>query len=219
MLRTDYLGVFESKYQRLRLEQASGYNAPELYQDSLQKVCSALDAHKIASGVALELGCGAGDLSLLLAEKGYRAYGIDISPTAISWAEEKRQAQNLDVDFRVGSVLDLPHADGFFDAVVDALCLHCIIGDDRAVLLSQVHRVLKPTGLFVVMTKCGEPKGEDYPFDPVTRCKIENGIATRYWGLPEQLVEEIQSGGFDISEWQVHSHYAQPLFFARAVKP
>ncbi len=174
---------------------------------------------ELESGTLLELGCGAGDLSLLLSEKGFQAYGIDISPTAIAWAEEKGEEQNLRADFRVGNVLDLPYEDGFFDVIIDALCLHCIIGEDRIAFLKNVHRVLKSQGLFIVMTKCGEPKNADYPFDPVTRCKIENGIATRFWGLPESLVQEVETAGFEIFKWKVYDDYSQSLFFAQAVKP
>ena len=200
MLKTDYSGVFERKFQKLRQQGASGYNTPELYQDSFAKVTNV--SQQLESATLLELGCGAGDLSLLLSEKGFQTYGIDISPTAIAWAEENREEQNLRADFRVGNVLDLPYEDGFFDVIIDALCLHCIIGEDRIAFLKNVHRVLKSQGLFIVMSKCGEPKEADYPFDSVTRCKIENGIATRYWGLPESLVQEVETAGFEIFKWE-----------------
>ncbi len=79
--------------------------------------------------------------------------------------------------------------------------------------------MLKSQGLFIVMTKCGEPKNADYPFDSVTRCKIEDGIATRYWGLPESLIQEVETAGFEIHKWKVYDDYSQSLFFAQAVKP
>ena len=184
MLKTDYPGVFERKFQKLRQQGASGYNTPELYQDSFAKVTNV--SQQLESATLLELGCGAGDLSLLLSEKGFQTYGIDISPTAIAWAEENREEQNLRADFRVGNVLDLPYEDGFFDVIIDALCLHCIIGEDRIAFLKNVHRVLKSQGLFIVMSKCGEPKEADYPFDSVTRCKIE----------------EVETAGFEIFKWE-----------------
>ena len=42
MLKTDYLGVFERKFQKLKQQGASGYNRPELYQDAFEKVTNVL---------------------------------------------------------------------------------------------------------------------------------------------------------------------------------
>ncbi|EKY5004783.1 class I SAM-dependent methyltransferase [Citrobacter amalonaticus] len=43
----------------------------------------------------LELGCGnAAMSSQLMAQKGYDVYGIDISPTAITWANERFSSLN-----------------------------------------------------------------------------------------------------------------------------
>ncbi|MGF1495613.1 MAG: class I SAM-dependent methyltransferase [Elainellaceae cyanobacterium] len=55
----------------------------------------------------LDLGCGTGDLAIWLFQQGYDAYGIDIAPSAIAWANEQALAQNTQVQFTVGSVLDL----------------------------------------------------------------------------------------------------------------
>jgi ubiquinone/menaquinone biosynthesis C-methylase UbiE len=219
MVKTDYFGVHESKYQKLKKEGSSGWNSLVLSQDSFKKVNAVLTERGIESGVLLELGCGVGDLSLMLAQKGYKVYGIDISFTAIAWAKEKSQVERIEANFEIGSVLELPYSDGYFDVVIDALCFHCIIGKDRSIFLKNVFRVLKSQGLFIVMTKCGEPDDPNYPFDPVTRCKIENGIATRYWGLPDSLVKEIQSEGFEALKWKVYEEFSQPLFFAQAIKP
>jgi ubiquinone/menaquinone biosynthesis C-methylase UbiE len=181
-------------------------------------VDKALQARGIKSGVLLELGCSAGNLSLLLAQKGFQAYGIDISPTAISWAKEKSREQDLDADFRVGNVLDLPYPSNFFDGIIDALCFHCIIGEDRPIFLANVFRVLKPRGLFIVMTKCGNPKEPNYLFDWTTRCSIVNGIATRYWGMPESILEEIRTAGFEVVNWKIYE-YDQDQLFVEALKP
>lgn len=197
---------------------ATGYNRPELYQSAFKKVLAALQDNQLSSGKLLELGCGSGDLSLLLADRGYEVCGIDISPTAVSWAREKGERRYPKVNFRLGDVLNLPYEHGYFDVVIDALCLHCIIGEDRLIFFENVRAVLKQHGLFVVMTKCGDPRDEAYPFDSVTRCKIEDGRPTRYWGLPGSLRREIEGAGFKIVNWRVFYEYAQPLFFAQAVK-
>lgn len=50
---------------------------------------------------------GAGEIALWLVEKGYEIYGVDIAPTAITWAQENAKEHNIKADFRVGDVLDL----------------------------------------------------------------------------------------------------------------
>ena len=47
---------------------------------------------------------------------------------------------------------------------------------------------------------------------------MENGVATRYWGRPDDLIEEIEVAGFRIDQWRVFDEYKQPLFFGEAVK-
>jgi ubiquinone/menaquinone biosynthesis C-methylase UbiE len=135
---------------------------------------------------------------------GFDVHGIDISPTAISWAQEKAKERNIKAEFLVGNVVDLPYPDDFFDILVDAHCGHCIIGEDRKLFFSEAFRVLRCGGLFIVMTMCGEPKGEiRKSFDPISRCLVVNGIAGRYIGLPEEIMEEIRSAGFHIKQWEV----------------
>ena len=67
------------------------------------------------------------------------------------------------------------------------------------------------------MTKCGDPKDANYPFDPLTRCKIENGIPTRYMGLPESITEEVKYAGFAILDYLILP-YDQDLLVINAQK-
>jgi hypothetical protein len=41
-------------------------------------------------------------------------------------------------------------------------------------------------------------------FDPQTRCLIRNGIAGRYYGKPEDILEEIREPGFSVHDWHIH---------------
>ncbi|QQR40090.1 class I SAM-dependent methyltransferase [Devosia rhizoryzae] len=50
----------------------------------------------------LDVGCGTGSLSLLLAEAGHQVTGIDFSPAMIQRAIEKARDAELQVDFLVG---------------------------------------------------------------------------------------------------------------------
>ncbi len=106
----------------------------------------------------LDLGCGYGKLTIKLEQNGFETSGIDISPTAISWANKRGKAKSVSANFQVGNVLHLPYRAEQFDSVVDSFCFHCIIGEDRKTFLSEAFRVLKSGGTLIIMTKCGDPK-------------------------------------------------------------
>lgn len=200
MWRTDYLGIHEKQYQKLRAEGKPGYTSEEDVREMLSFVEAALQKEeRKPAGRLLELGCGDGCLTLPLARIGFETYGIDISPTAISWAKEKTQTQGLSIDFRIGDVLVPPYPDDFFDLVVDGHCFHCIIGEDRKNFLSQALRVTRPGGLFLVMTMCNEPpEAIRQWYDPLTRYQAHDGLAGRYFGLPEDILREITESGFQV---------------------
>ena len=91
----------------------------------------------------LDLGCGTGHLTHLIAQAGPRITGIDNSPAMIARA----QALYPDLDFRVMSATDL-RFDALFDAVFSNATLHWVLDKESAV--EQVAQVLKPGGRFVL---------------------------------------------------------------------
>jgi len=105
-------------------------------------------------GRALELGCGTAPLLRWLYARGWAGTGVDVSPTAIEMARE--QSASLDLDLRVGDVLALDFvADTSVDLVVDGHCFHCLTDpNDHPKFFSEVARVLKPGGCFVLLTMC-----------------------------------------------------------------
>jgi SAM-dependent methyltransferase len=191
-------------YQRLRAQGATGWDDDEsgTYADMLALVMPLLPSlGDGASPSVLEMGCGAGNFSLRLAQHNYRVTGVDIAPTAIDWAQERAQAATGILDFRVDNVLSLVTCgDAVFDAVVDGHCLHCIIGDDRTCCLAAVRRVLKPGGVFVVLSMCGEVACQKMlqVFDPLSKVTMHDHRPTRYIGSAGDIAAEVVSAGFAI---------------------
>jgi SAM-dependent methyltransferase len=69
----------------------------------------------------LDLGCGRGNDSLYLTERGFRVIGCDISETAVAAVRKHVPgAQCVVADMLDG----LPFDDGSFSAVIADLCLH-----------------------------------------------------------------------------------------------
>jgi SAM-dependent methyltransferase len=156
----------------------------------------------------LEIGCGAGNFSILLAQRGYAVTGVDISTTGVDWANEQAREGGVDAGFRVDNVVELSSCrDATFDAVVDGHCLDCIIGDDRVRCLQAVRRVLKPGGVLVVLTMCGEVLDEGILplFDPVTKVVVVADRPTRYIGSVDTIVAEVGCAGFDVDTVHVET--------------
>ncbi len=94
----------------------------------------------------LDAGCGSGMLLQALRLRGYaHVVGIDVSPQAVDLA----QRRGLPCLIR-GSVESLPFRDATFDAVasLDVLYHRGVASDVDAI--REVHRVLKPQGLFLL---------------------------------------------------------------------
>jgi ubiquinone/menaquinone biosynthesis C-methylase UbiE len=93
----------------------------------------------------LDFGCGSGQNSLLLARRGARVVGVDISASLIALAERRLHANGVGgtAKFVVGSAHDLPVRSNSVDVVFGIAILHHL---DLAACAREVQRVLKPGG-------------------------------------------------------------------------
>ena len=97
----------------------------------------------------LEIGCGVGNNLIPIAKLGYSAYGVDISDLAIKEAKRRAIEQNVQVDLVCGNVQKLQYETNFFDHVIDRSVLTCTTPDVIIQSLDEIHRVLKPGGVFM----------------------------------------------------------------------
>lgn len=99
-----------------------------------------------------DLGCGTGQITEALAPFVKKVVAID-SGGAMLTAARKRLKPFDNVELRAGDLAALPIDDATLDAAVVYLVLHHL--SDPAIVLREVHRVLKPGGrvLLVDMTR------------------------------------------------------------------
>ena len=95
----------------------------------------------------LDLGCGTGSLTALLAQAGHRVTGTDLSPEMIERARTKLDAAGLRATFLVGDAADPPG-----DPVDVVLARHLVwaLPDPRAALARWVSLV-RPGGALVLV--------------------------------------------------------------------
>jgi 2-polyprenyl-3-methyl-5-hydroxy-6-metoxy-1,4-benzoquinol methylase len=97
----------------------------------------------------LDIGCGTGSLSIVLAGLGYEVTGIDLSPNMIALAQEKAQAAQHPIKFHVmdaGFPQLTPHQ---FDAIVCRHLLWTLPEPDQ--VLQRWVRLLKPGGRLLLI--------------------------------------------------------------------
>ncbi|MFE1550349.1 class I SAM-dependent methyltransferase [Streptomyces sp. NPDC058718] len=132
-------------------------------------------------GRALDLGCGPGRNALHLASLGFDVTAIDLSPTAIAWAEERaREAGAENVRFVCGDAFSSPALDGPYDLVYDSGCFHHLPPHRRVSYLALLDRVLAPGGHFALTAfAAGEGgMGSELPdADFYRRGKLDGGLA------------------------------------------
>jgi ubiquinone/menaquinone biosynthesis C-methylase UbiE len=103
-------------------------------------------------GEAVDLGCGAGQLVMEMAQNapGLQVTGIDLSEEMLANGRVSAQRLGLGgkVDFRLGNAEEIPFPDQSLDLVVSTASLHHWSEPIR--VLNEINRVLKPGGAYYI---------------------------------------------------------------------
>jgi len=110
----------------------------------------------------IDLGCGDGKYSFLMADKGFHVLGTDSSVTAISVASEHlRNYPRPGLRFRKAKMQDRLEMEEGFDGAVLINSYHCLKNADRKHAIAGVNRLLVPGGnLFLTALSLED---ESYP--------------------------------------------------------
>lgn len=111
-----------------------------------------LGNHQVHSGArALDLGCGTGASSRLLASIGYQVDAWDISVTAIERARRQSSGNSERINFSIGNVLHSAFGNPQgYDLVLDFFFLHHVQAEDLSTYFTGIRRCLRPGGSYVV---------------------------------------------------------------------
>jgi SAM-dependent methyltransferase len=115
--------------------------------DFLEEIFKACSAKPVKS--ILDIGCGTGGHSILLAGRGYKVSGIDASRVMINMAVEKSGGNNTGLTFQVSDIrkFDLKKR---FDVCISMFAVLNYLTDTEDILkgLANVRRHLKPGSIF-----------------------------------------------------------------------
>lgn len=96
----------------------------------------------------LEVGCGEGYGTKMISNKVKKIVGLDVDKNLIVYAAEKYSSENCIYQYYDGK--KIPFDNNTFDAAISFQVIEHI--DDDRNYISEVNRVLKPSGIFILTT-------------------------------------------------------------------
>ncbi len=122
-------------------------------EDSYQKKLQVTREYLRPDMEVLEFGAGTGSTAIAHAPHVKHIVAIDVSPKMLAIAQGKIDADNVkNVTFKRSSIDEFSASDRTFDAVLALSILHLL--DNKDEVISKVHGMLKPGGIFVTSTVC-----------------------------------------------------------------
>lgn len=120
------------------------------YDSWLNYIEDIFSHYHLSPKLVLDLGCGTGSMTNLMAKKGYEMLGVDLSEDMLAVARNKAKEMAVDVTYLNQDMTELDLY-GTIDAVVsvgDALN-YVVEEEDLLAAFKKVHLFLEPQGLFV----------------------------------------------------------------------
>ena len=112
-------------------------------------IFSEMDRHiNFKNKSVLELGCGSGRLSFLIAAKGAKSIDlVDFSEKMLKLAKEKARKLKIPAEFILADISKkLPFEKNFFQCALSVSALHCLPPKSHKKAIAELYRVLKPKG-------------------------------------------------------------------------
>ncbi|TMQ22734.1 MAG: class I SAM-dependent methyltransferase [Candidatus Rokuibacteriota bacterium] len=169
----------------------------------------------------LDVDCGPGNLTFVIAEAGFSVVGLEPYGALVELAREKRRAKRLaNLSFTQGELASTKaFRDASFDQVVNVHSLYAHA--DPQALLAQAHRILRPGGhaIFVNHTRRADVTATFRELrareglGPAMRCLLlwllphalfeasRRRIGPHYW-TEEQFGANLRAAGFTVLEFR-----------------
>jgi ubiquinone/menaquinone biosynthesis C-methylase UbiE len=110
----------------------------------------------------LELGCGAGKLTVFLSKLGANVTAIDIGFDLVYASHTLAKVNHADCQFQQATIKHLPFHANTFDIVIGLAVLHHLSEDEVTDVVEEAYRVLKDDGVAVFYETIENSKTFDY---------------------------------------------------------
>lgn len=161
----------------------------------------------------LDLGCGPGLYTHMLAQGGYSCVGVDFGPASIEYARERAKDSGLDLEYVLSDVRDY-RPQGLFDLVMMVFGeLNEFSQEDALLLLFKAANCLKPGGKVLLEIQTPEAiygQGQE----PPTWEAVNHGTLTEgpYVCLTENAWDELNRRS--ATRWHVIKENGEIMSFA-----
>jgi len=143
------------------------------------------------AGDVLDSGCGTGEHTLLAAQAGANALGVDISARAVAMARQKAEERGVHAEFVCGSTLELERLGRHFDVVIDSGMFHVFDDADRTTYVASLAAAVRPGGKVYLMCFSDEQPGQLGP-RRVAQAELREAFAAGW------VVESIEPAAFEV---------------------
>jgi ubiquinone/menaquinone biosynthesis C-methylase UbiE len=118
----------------------------DVYRDSFNTSAFLAMLPDIHGMRGLDVGCGEGHNTRLVAQRGAQMTAVDIAETFVCYAKQQEAREPLGIEYKAADACELPFGDESFDFATAFMSLMDISTPEHAI--AEVHRVLKPGGFF-----------------------------------------------------------------------
>ena len=183
MLSVGYGLVYDYIYEQFRPYQ-------QLQAEVLELVTAGVPPGTLKRDVqVLEIGCGPGNFTFVLAEAGFHTIGLESYAALVEVAREKRRAKRLaNLTFRHG---DLADGAGIREASFDGLVsIHSLyVHPEPQTLLKEAYRILKPGGHAVFVNHTRQVAQWSTFREIKRRDGIRPALSSLLWLVPNSIFE------------------------------
>ena len=177
----------------------------DVYRDCLNTPAFLAMLPEVEGLKGLDLGCGEGHNTRLLARRGAVMTGLDIAGRFLAYARESEQSEPQGIRYVQGSGLALPFPAATFDFVTAFMSLMDMPETHR--VLAEVYRILKPGGFFQfsITHPC-----TDTPIRRKVKDDQGQDVAMELGGYFQRIAGEVEMWTFSSAPPEVRARW--PMF-------
>ncbi len=185
-----------------------------IYGEHMGRYLSALGA--VSDEVVLDIACGSGYGTKLLASKAKYVYGVDIDSKAVEYARRNFKASNA--EYKLGDGTRIPLEENSVDTVISMETIEHI--EDQDTFLAEIKRVLRNKGKLILST----PNDKEYPKGNHFHVKEHNKktlskLLKKYFKNVEFYYQTDEIAATIISEKRLNKEFSEKNWTVNKVNP